>query len=457
MKLITAGLLFILSIVLIGQNLDKPFYGEHDWNGARYGNIARNYLRYGLINTKFGQVENSGVIDKNRFEYYTHYPPLLPVLISISYKLFGISEWSTRLIPLLANSATVVLIFLIGSHLWDFKTGLLASLLALATPMVLYFGKNPAHEPLVLFFILLSFWGYLKYRKNNQKLFQIIFLIGMILAELTAWAGYFLISAITITLFIKKDTTGIKKLIPYWILAAILFTAHFIHVATLTGSISGGNLFESLLQRSGISQQVQPVGFNLFGYLAKLRLWFATLYTITLSLLAFIWLVLRGSRIRNNDWPVFVLAVLGLIYITLFSNSVFIHNYLIFYFLPFLCLAGSATISYIMRFKILQSVSLVLPILFLTAIFFERKTYLDALNASKADKFAVEIAQALNRQTRATDIVLVSPLKFSYSAEKFLKFYSDRKLIFADNMNLDYDYIVKVDQDHGRYTISKKL
>lgn len=456
MKIIIAGFLFILSIFLIGQNLDKPFWGEHDWNGVRYGNIARNYLRYGFLETKLGQVENSGSAKRSEFAYYTHYPPLLPILLSASYKLFGISEWSTRIVPLLATAGGIVLIFLIGSTWWDFKRGLTAALLALATPLVLYFGKNPVHEPLTLFFILLSLWGYLKYHQTNQKKFQLVFLIGLIFAQMTAWAGYFLLPAITVSLLLRKDLQAVKKLIPYWGLSTILFLIHFIHIAFLTGSFSGGNLLGSLLQRSGLASDVQPAGFNLISYLNKLRLWFSTLLTITLSLLALAWLIIRKGGISSSDWSIFSLGLLGFIYISLFSSSVFIHNYLIFYFLPPLSLAGSACIIYLLKLRLLNRVRLFLPILFLLLIFLERKSFLDALNSSNSDKMAVEIGKSINSQTLPSDVIVVSPIKYSYSAEKFLKFYSDRKLIFADDSNLDYDYIVAVNQDLGTFQISKK-
>lgn len=456
MKVVISIILFSLAIILIGQNLNKPFWGEHDWNGVRYGNIARNYLRYGLVVTKLGQVENSGQVPSSKFEYYTHYPPLLPILISVSYKIFGISEWSTRLVPLVATSSSLVLIFLIGSTVWDMKRGILASLLVLVTPMSLYFGKNPVHEPVVLFFILLSFWGYLNFKLRKTKIYKYIFVSGLILAEMTAWAGYFLISAITIVSFLRKDKVSLKQLIPYWLLSLILFFGHFIHIAFLTGSISGGNLFESLLQRSGMLKGVQPEGFNFIGYILRLKLWFSTLFTIALGLLAIIWIIIKKFGINNEDWPFFVLGVLGFIYITLFTNSVFIHNYLIFYFLPFLGLAAADGLYFLMNFKILKRIKWFLPILFIALIFFGRKSFVEALNASDADKLAVDIGKAVNTQTLPADTVLVSPAKFSYSAENFLKFYSDRRLIFADTKKLGYDYIVKVNIEQGTFQISKK-
>lgn len=459
--------LFLLTAFLLSHNLNKPFYGEHDWNGVRYGNIARNYLRYGLLNTKLGQIENSGYVESKQFSYLTHYPPLLPILISLNYKLFGISEWSTRFISLLATSGTILLIFLIGLHIWDIRKGLVASLLALATPLVLYFGKNPSHEALAVFFILLSFWGFLKYQKNGQRGFKLIFLFGLVMAQATTWVGYFLLPALTITLFLRKEFKQIKKLIPFWILSLIMFTVHFIHVAVLTGSVFGGNLLESLLQRSGILSEVQPSQFNLINYLGKTRLWFSTLFTNTLGFLVVIWLINKRFNIKDDNWPIFCLGLIGLIYAILFSNALFIHNYLVFYFLPFVSLAASAGIfhisqeiqkrsNYLTSFRWVRHFSLILIVIFLAATFYERKSYLDALIRSDADKLAVEIGRAINRQTLPNDIVLVSPLKFSYSAENFLKFYSDRKLIFADTAQLNYDYIVTVDSDLGVFRLEKR-
>lgn len=124
--------------------------------------------------------------------------------------------------------------------------------------------------------------------------------------------------------------------------------------------------------------------------------------------------------------------------------------------MPFLALAGSATIFHFMNFKILNKFKWLLLVLFLILIFLERKNFVDVLNVSDTDKLAVEIGKAINKQTSARDTILVSPVKFSYSAEKFLKFYSDRKLIFADQGKLDYDYIVVVNQDQGRFQLSKK-
>lgn len=464
-RIIIASFLFLLSVILIGQNLDKPFWGEHDWNGVRYGNIARNYLRYGILETKLGQVENSGIVGKGDFEYYTHYPPLLPLAIGLSYKIFGVSEWSTRIVPLLTTAGSIVLIFLIGTN-YNLKIGIVAALLSLITPLSLYFGKNASHEPLALFFILLSLYGYISLRRLRHA--KLIFISGLVLAQLTAWAGFFLIPALALTHLLRREGDKFKELIPYWILSVALFGFHLLHIKLLTGSIAGGELFESLLQRSGLAQDPQPAGFNLPNYLNQLRLWFSTLYTLTLTILATFWLVIRRFNIKGDEWPIFSLGLIGVIYIILFSNSVFIHNYLIFYFLPLLSLTGTRTIFlikekydtlvYHTKFKktYLRFISDFIILFFLALIIFERRDFLTALHISQQDKFTVEVGKAINRNSKPEDLILVSPLKYQYSADKFLRFYSDRKIIYSDEEITNYNVWVKVYQNEGKFEIIRK-
>lgn len=432
-----AGAIFILSFFWVGQNLDKPFWGEHDWNGVRYGNIARNYLRYGVLETKLGQVENSGPSSSGEFEYYTRYPPLLPFLIAISYKIFGISEWSTRLVPLVFTSAILVMIFLIGSRLFSLRVGILASLLALATPMVGYFGKNPSHEPLTLFFILLAFYGYIWSRK-------LLFMLGLIFAQFSAWAGYFLLPALMLSHLLQKDFKSFKKLIPFWILSAGIFIIHLLHVKLLTGSISGGDLFGTLWQRAGLAPSLQPEGYNLINYLGRVRLWMATLFTNTLLLVALF---------HFFNKKLLPLALVGVFYALFFSSSVYIHNYLLFYFLPFLTLAAAATFWH---FQMLKKSYLILAVVLLLALFQERKDFLEALQKSNMDELSVRVGMAIQQHSSFDETVLVQPARFQFVGDKFLRFYGDRKLYFGDDEGEAYDVKVIINQNASKFEIMRK-
>lgn len=454
-KFFLSSLIFFLALFFIGQNLDKPFWGEHDWNGVRYGTIARNFLRQGVLDMKFAQVENSGPLENQNLKYYTHYPPLLPIVISLSYKLLGVNEFSTRIVPVIATSGSITLIFLIGSLLFETRVGIVASFISLLTPMTLYFGKNASHEPLTLFFILLSFYGYLLYTKKKKYSLYIL-VLGLIFAQLTAWAGYFLIPAITLVMLLKKDRNGLKFIIPFWLLAITMFLIHVSIVYQVTGKFGGGNLIESLLQRSGIASSVQPEGFSLISYVNRLRIWFSTMFTLTLTLLSIIWIstkLIKGPI--DADWYVLILGVIGLIYVVVFSNAVYIHNYLIFYFLPFLTLTGASLLFSLQKIERIRRIYLFFIMLVLFLVANERREFLIALQNSQPDKFAVEVGKAISQNTRFNDKVFIIPSSFSEIADNFLKFYSDRQLIYSDSIP-DFGTYVLIDQQTGKFDIIKK-
>lgn len=454
---LTSLLLFIITFTLLSINITKPFYGEHDWNGVRYGNIARNYLKYGLFETKLGQVENSGWANSDQFQYFTHYPPTLPLLIALDYKIFGVAEWSARLTPIIATSLIVVMIFLIGAKIASFQVGLVAALLSLVTPLVLYFGKTPVHEPVVILFVLMAFFSYLNYQQQKKKIFLTGFIIFLTLAQLTTWAGFFLIPSMLAVALLRKDLTEAKRLLPFIFLSLGVFLFYLLFVAFLTGSLVGGDLLGVLLQRSGISPAGQTENLNLLTYMSKLRVWIFTLYTTTLSILAFFWLISRKFNIFSpTDWSIVTLGIFGLTYLILFSNSSFIHNYLVFYLLPFMSLAAAAAWVKLTSGKLIKKYSLILSFLVILLVAREKLNFLQALNSSQADKLAVEIGKTIKAQTKVEDVVLITPADFGYSADNFLKFYSDREIIYAtSSAKLIPNVVVYIDKTNQKFYLAR--
>lgn len=440
-------LLFLLTIVVVGNNLGKPFIGIHDWNGARYGNIARNYLRYGFFTTKFSQVENSGEVRPSEFRYLTHYPPLLPILISASYRIFGINEWATRLVSLLATAGAIVLIYLIGRTIFNEEAGVSASLLALATPMVRYFGKNPVHEPLVFNFSLLAFLGILFVLKKRKKGWFLVFL-GSALTLLTNWSGIFLIIAASFILFRRVSN---KRLITLWVFGIALVILHLIQVYKVSGSPFGGGLWEAFLQRTSLGGTASLTPFGPIEFLDRLRLWASTLFTISLLLVSFVGSTIIFKKERQEVKRLFVgFLIFGLGQELLFPNAAYIHNYFIYPFLLFLVLTGAFSIFFISK-RIKVSWLLILLVLFLLT-WFERRPHLLALEASQNDLLAYQAGREMARMVPKGDIVLVKPFDYGASRLPILAFYSDRKIVLKrDSM---YNWIVNVDEEKGQFALS---
>ena len=100
------------SVYLRTYRLFDPWVGVHTgWGGAVYGQIARNYVKFGYRETRLGPVANGGVVSPGKFEFYYHYPPLQVLLTSAGYLVFGNHEWSARVVPLAFSLLSMGLLY----------------------------------------------------------------------------------------------------------------------------------------------------------------------------------------------------------------------------------------------------------------------------------------------------------------------------------------------------------
>ncbi len=105
------SLLFVAAIFML-TNLSYPLI---DRDETRYAEIPREIL-----------VTGNWMLPQLNFETYYDKPPLLYWLCAASYSLFGISEWSARLVPALAALGTLAATMWFGSRMFDKRTGLIA-------------------------------------------------------------------------------------------------------------------------------------------------------------------------------------------------------------------------------------------------------------------------------------------------------------------------------------------
>ena len=155
-ELIGITVLFLLYfIILLGNRvLNVPDEG-------RYPDVARAMLLTGdFITPKLNGVA------------FFHKPILYYWLQSASYALFGISEWSTRLMPALIAVLGCVMIYVAGTLLYSRRAGILAAVI-LATNPLYYLGSHYADMNLeVAVFIsatLFSFIVALQYPLGVQR------------------------------------------------------------------------------------------------------------------------------------------------------------------------------------------------------------------------------------------------------------------------------------------------
>lgn len=385
-------LFVILSITLLifFYKIDKPFWGHHDWNGVYWGNVARNYARYGL-STKLAQVENVGFTIPEKFSYTFHYLPLYPIAEGLVFAIYGVNEWSARLLSVAFSLGTLIIFYKLVSAKWSKKIAIVSTVFWVFNPMLLYFGKMPVHEPMVLFFIILFWYSFILKKR-------LLTYISLILAEATTWTGFFVVPVATIYSW--------RRSIPLWIISVTVFLIFLLFDYLVTGSLLGGGLKEIFLTR------VKMV--PLLEYVTRLGSWSWAYFTFLIFMSAFWFLKLLIRRV--SPLPLVFLGT-AVIYPVIFRDASFRHDYLLIYFLPFLALTSAIVVN-----------KSILVALFISLTIFMRLSFYQALLDSDIYKDSVLIGKAVKKDSGKAGIPLVTLSKDIQGFDGwFVSFYADRK------------------------------
>lgn len=92
-------------------------------------------------------------------------PPLHPLLLHYWMQIFGTSEIAIRAMSFTFYFFTILVIFLIGKHLWNIKTGLIAAILSAVNPILFAYAFEGRMYSLLLFTSVLSTYFFLTNKK----------------------------------------------------------------------------------------------------------------------------------------------------------------------------------------------------------------------------------------------------------------------------------------------------
>ena len=325
-------LIGIVSFLLLTIGIDKPFNGHHDFNNRFFSQVGRNYIKYGLLNLKLGQLiwdhkpEDTGEV------YYTHHPPLLPIILSVGLKTLGDTNASVRVVPIVFSVLTLGIFYLLIRNFLGVIESLLGVGAWVISPMFLYFGKMADHEALTLFFITLTCWLFVLWKKSGDISIFHLLVIGLFLGQWTGWPAYYLAGILFI----------ISRRWEFVALSLFNFALFVGNVVWITGSPVGGGLWEILLFRVGL----QPLSFaeeiyTPIQFMTQELRWsyhFFTPGVVITTVLYLIYSLLKWFKNRKFDlwsqiWLVYFLV--ALIHIFFFQTGAWHHDYWLYYFLPF--------------------------------------------------------------------------------------------------------------------------
>jgi 4-amino-4-deoxy-L-arabinose transferase-like glycosyltransferase len=447
-------LIVILAAVLLTYKINKPFIGHHDWNGVFWGNIARNYLSY--TDLYLGRITDRTLIDSANPEgliFFSHYTPLLPVLFTFSVFFLGVSEAGLRIPVVVLSLLMLFFIFRIGERLYSKRVGIFSAIFCMSTPMFLYYGKLPDHEPVLVPLCVMSFYFYLilkdKYDRNYLFFFSLL-----LIALLESWGSFFLLFFILIhAVFFRK----MKKpfIITLIVMALSVVAFHFGSIILNNGTGNFlGFLKYGLWRMNMDSSEANIIRFGWKQFFSTEARFGIVFYTRILIGLSGLWTVRFFLLFRKNknssDFFLIILFLFGIFFILVFRNLAYIHDYKLYLLLPFIVLSSARMGEIIFSgiLKLLKPKISAKNIYYLTyliflitsfGVFFERRPFLDTLLNSSFNKPGMDLGNIIKSGSLKNEKTLVSSMEFDSFYGVFTHYYANRNIVAED---LKYDYFI---------------
>jgi len=150
------------------------------------------------------------------------HPPFYYILLHYWIYLFGCSEFSTRILSSLFGSATLFMIFKIGSLLFNKNTGILACFLLSISLFHINYSQEVRSYALMTLLACLSYYFFIIFMRNCN-LISIGYIISTVLLLFVHNFGFFIIISQNIYFFSLIILSKNKKL-PFIKLLLLLFT-----------------------------------------------------------------------------------------------------------------------------------------------------------------------------------------------------------------------------------------
>ena len=406
--------LSLLVFALLSYKLTQPFWGHHEFNGVFYGMIAKNYLRYGILQTRGAQVTNLSPTTPSQWSFHTNHPATFPLLLSLFFALFGPYEYVSRLISIVASIVAVVVLGRLISSIFQTPLSWLAAVLILFSPLFLYYGSLPVFEPIlfpVVVFGLYIFW------KSQRSPRLVLIAVSCILASVIDWPGFWL----PVWLIVYELATQKRKRVLLTLLGsiavalAIILTHQLIAYGSLESVVAVGRY------RLGVtSQPYTPIAW-LRLLLSRTRA-FLGLPIIIASAIGFV----VALRKRKRQAFFFLAAALGIgiSHIFVFRNVTWYHDYMLYHLLPFVGLAlGSLFHALYVKTRSALAVVAVFSVIVLTTVSSTHAFFTALVNLTPHED-CVEMGYQVRRRSELQTFQLTS--EKAKECPPFIGFYGEK-------------------------------
>jgi len=157
--------LTVLGAVGLLRFINLGFLDLQAWDEALYAVRAEGILVFG------------GILDQTPFSigglYSSLHPPLYVWLTSISFFVFGVTEFAARFFSALLGGLTLIAIYRIGKELQDEKVGFVSAMLFGLNPFVTFLARQGQFDTTLVFLLTLSLFFYLRMETSGSRRFAV--------------------------------------------------------------------------------------------------------------------------------------------------------------------------------------------------------------------------------------------------------------------------------------------
>jgi 4-amino-4-deoxy-L-arabinose transferase-like glycosyltransferase len=183
----------VLTMVQHMVTLRMPFTYEAATISADVSTMARSFAQHGIFRLGGVPINNNDPLGISRAAY-THWPPLLPMLLSLLFRLFGESEAAGHGLMAIILLLTASLLYLIARQCLPAKGAYLAVLFYLTLPVIVRFSILISQQSLAMLFMLLALLSFLMATKEPapNRLWSGVACVAMCLAVWSSWEPFWL-------------------------------------------------------------------------------------------------------------------------------------------------------------------------------------------------------------------------------------------------------------------------
>lgn len=160
--------LFLLQLWVASSS---SFGHYHGWNEGTYATFGEKY---------YNEVS---LLEQTRFNdvIYKYVPPVYGWLVFLSFKIFGVSDLSARIVTVFAELISVIGIWIIGKTLYSERVANFSAIVFMILPWNVLWYSRTAPDGLMVSLMILSVALYILSYKNNWSMlpFGLVFGLGV--------------------------------------------------------------------------------------------------------------------------------------------------------------------------------------------------------------------------------------------------------------------------------------